>query len=549
MSKIITLPPSGERLLSVNRSGGLVDVTAEVYGPIRKAWGAVGDPSDASAIAKARELAKSGEVVTTADNLVAIDLEAPAKNLYPVLTPIRNALPRSTKGTGAGLGPQWRAVTSIAGNASLPISPWVREGQRAALMNITTEDKSASYVTIGDETSVTFEAQAAASGFEDEYSMSAMRLLQNVMIREEHALLGGNRSVALGTPATPTLSTATTGGTITNATYLVYVMALTYEGYQNWLGLGGAITVGPPRQVTLTGADGQSYVINGGSSKSSASASQATTGSTSTLSASTTAIEGAVAYMWFVGTSGNEKLEAVTLINSVKLTALAGTGYAYSSVASPSSDYSYNNGTGGNNAPAFDGLLYAAWGGTGTITTALATGTPGTGSTLTASGDGGIDEIDTILASLWSTYRVSPEVIYVNAQEMKNIKAKIFGGTANGNLRYTVNVNPAGAMQAGIAAIEYVSIYAMAANGTPTIPIRIHPTLTPGTMLFWTNNLPAQYQAANVPLVASVQCRRDYYQIPWVQTTRRQETGVYAEEVLKVYFPQALAILTNIADG
>jgi hypothetical protein len=34
------------------------------------------------------------------------------------------------------------------------------------------------------------------------------------MIQEERLILGGNTSVAMGTTPTPTLSTATTGGTL-----------------------------------------------------------------------------------------------------------------------------------------------------------------------------------------------------------------------------------------------------------------------------------------------------------------------------------------------
>jgi len=66
-------------------------------------------------------------------------------------------------------------------------------------------------------------------------------------------------------------------------------------------------------------------------------------------------------------------------------------------------------------------------------------------------------------------------------------------------------------------------------------------------IFFWCNNLPAFYQAANVPQVAQVQCRRDYYQIPWPIVTRANATGVYSEEVLKVYAPFALGVLANIA--
>lgn len=533
-------PRSGERLINANGR----DVTAEVYTPIRKAWGKISDPADKASIAKA------GEVITTADGLVAIDLEAPAKNLYPVLTPIRNALPRTTKATGAGVGPQWREVTSINGYTSLPASPWLREGQRGGLMQVATANRSADYATIGLDTSVTFEAQAAAAGFEDEYAMSGMRLLQQTMIMEENALIGGNRSVALGTTATPTLAASGSGATLPTATYSVRVFALTYEGYQNFIANGSSFVTGIYRQVTITGADAQTYVVNGGSSAAGTAATQAITLG-EVLSCSVTAITGAVAYAWFVGTAAAERLQKITTINSTTFTAPLNTTtfQTLAGVASPTVDYSFNDGTGGNNAPAFNGLLYACYASSTAIRTTLVTGTAGTGTVLTANGRGGITQIDDILEGLWGSFRLSPEIIYVNAQEMQNIASKIFGGTTNGNLRYSVSLNPTGTLQAGIAGVDYINIFGQAANGNPVVKIQIHPTLPPGTMLFWLNNLPSQYQAANVPLVASVQCRRDYYQIPWPQVTRRQETGVYAEEVLKVYFPQALAILTNIADG
>ena len=55
---------------------------------------------------------------------------------------------------------------------------------------------------------------------------------------------------------------------------------------------------------------------------------------------------------------------------------------------------------------------------------ALATGTAGTGTTLTASGTGTVVEIDNMLRSMWDTSRISPTVIYVNSQELQNIKNK-----------------------------------------------------------------------------------------------------------------------------
>lgn len=536
MAEEIILPPSGERV--VNSDGS--DVTEKVYGRIKKAWGGL---SDISQLNDPAELKKANETVTTATGLVAINLEAPSKGLYPVLTPIRNAMPRVTPGVPYGTQAQWREVTAISGPSTLPFYPFIREGQRGSRLALTESDRSAPYVTIGMDADVTFEAQAAAAGFEDEYSMTALRLLQQVMIMEEDALLGANRSKALGVTASPTLSASGTG-TLPNATYSVRVFALTHMGYR----AVSSLVTGIYRQVTLTDANGDTYVANGGSSGAGAAATQATTG-VQNLNCSVTAVDGAVAYAWFVGTAGAERLEAITTINSVVFSApLAGTGQTLASVASAGTDYSYNDGTGGVNAPSFNGLMYAAWASSVAIKTTLATGTAGTGTVLSASGSGGVTQLDTMLKSMWDSFRLSPEVIWVNSQQINDIRNKIFGGTSNGTLRHTIQLNGnSPELVAGVGSILYPNIFH--AGDRPVIPIKVHPTIPPGTIMFWAQNLPAQYQSANVPMVARVNCRRDYYQIPWPQRTRRQETGVYAEQVLQVYAPFAIGILNNVAAG
>jgi hypothetical protein len=43
---------------------------------------------------------------------------------------------------------------------------------------------------------VTFEAEAAAQGFEDINATATLRILQKTMRKEEHALVGGNTSLA-----------------------------------------------------------------------------------------------------------------------------------------------------------------------------------------------------------------------------------------------------------------------------------------------------------------------------------------------------------------
>jgi hypothetical protein len=82
--------------------------------------GALASPSD--------ELAKT---ISTATGLLAYDLQAPAKNLYPFLTPIRNIMPRVGGGTGAATN--WRQVNAISGSGFDSMG-WVPEGQRSGQM-------------------------------------------------------------------------------------------------------------------------------------------------------------------------------------------------------------------------------------------------------------------------------------------------------------------------------------------------------------------------------------------------------------------------------
>jgi hypothetical protein len=88
-----------------------------------------------------------------------------------------------------------------------------------------------------------------------------------------------------------------------------------------------------------------------------------------------------------------------------------------------------------------------------------------------------------------------------------------------------------------------------ALNGGNKIEVVLHPTMPPGTILFHCENLPAQYQSNEVPNVAEMHVRRDWYEIEWPLQTRSYQHGIYAEEVLAVYAPFGLAILTGIGNG
>lgn len=468
--------------------------------------------------------------ITTASGLVAYDLQAPAKNIYPVNTPLRNALPRVA---GIGTATNWVAIQAITGSG-YGATGFVPEGQRSSRMSYTTAQKAAAFRTLGEEDAVSYEAINAGRGFEDVKAKMVMRLLQQTMLKEEHAILGANSSIALGTPATPTASASGTGATLPAATYSVIVVALTYEGLKNSSLAGGVAT-----SQTITGADGKTYTLKGGSSNKSAAASQAVTLG-QTLFASVTPITGALGYAWYVGAAGAEKLEAITTINSAAFSApLAGTGQAATAITADNS----------SNSLAFDGLLATALKpGSGAYVKTMATGTAGTGTPLTASGRGSITEIDTMLQSMWDSFQVSPTELYVNSQELKNITNKVMGNAGAPLVRF--NLDAMGGKPTAIAgAVVGTYFNPFATNGGYEIPIRLHPALPAGTILGWADDLPVQYQSNEVPNVAEVKVRQDYYQIDWPVVTREQGVGVYCEEVLAVYAPFAMGVINNVANG
>ena len=358
------------------------------------------------------------------------------------------------------------------------------------------------------------------------------------MRKEETALLGGNASLALGTPPAPALSASGSGATLPAGTYSVIVVALSFEGYRNSTLAGGVATT-----RTITGNDGNTYTLNGGSSMRSANATQAVTLG-QTLFATAPIVIGAVAYAWYVGAAGAETLQAITAINSAAFAAPLTSGQQAASVIAADNSR--------NPTLAFDGLLTVGFNpANGAYVQTLASGTAGTGSFLTASGRGSVVEIDNMLISMWNSYRLSPTVLYVNVQEQKNLTTKCLTNASGPLIRYNVSADGDRGGPYGVSASGVVRWYynPFSVDGGFDIPVKVHPDLPPGTILALCERLPVWYQSNQTPNVAEVLTRRDYYRVDWPLRTRRREFGVYTEETLAVYAPFGVGILTNIGNG
>ena len=462
--------------------------------------------------------------------LTYYDLQPGALTLFPVVTPLRNRVPRV--GSGRGVQANWKAITGINITS---VNVGVSEGNRGGVIATATQDYMAAFKGLGLEDYVTFEADYAAEGFADLKGLAVQGLLRALMIGEEKVILGGNASYSLGTTPTPTVADVGTGGSLAaNSQVSVKVAALTLEGY-----LGSSVVGGVRGQITRNNADGSADTFGGGCAKLSIAAAVTTANdgnATHKVTASVAPVNGAVAYAWFWGASGSEVLGAVTTINSQVITAAAtGTQTAASLGASDNS----------TNSLVFDGLMtQIVKPGSNAYVYAMPTGTAGQGTPLTADGVGGIVEIDLALKAFWDNFRLSPTTIWVNSQEQVNITHKVLAGSQTAAQRFVINVEQ-GKIQGGDLVTSYLNKFNM--DGAKSVAVRPHPNLPPGTILFDTEELP--YPLSGVANVLQMRTRRDYYQIEWPAKSRRYEYGVYFDGVLQNYFPPAFGIITNIANG
>lgn len=493
------------------------------------------NPSDE--LAKAAGYLQSGSAVS---GLTAYDLEAPAKSLFPVLTPLRNRIAR-VSGKG-GIQANWRAITGIN---TTGVMAGVAQGQRGAAVSHATADYLAAYRGAGLEDFVNFEAEYSAEGFDDVKARAVENLLRAVMIQEEFMDLGGNTSVPLGTTPTPVLADVTTGGSLGQTqTINVGCVALTLAGYQQLMGWNNGVTgqtlslatAALVAVVSRTNMDGTVDQVAGGVARKSALASvtTATDGlATHRVTATVTPVAGAVAYAWYAGTAGNEVLAGVTSVNSFNFAATS-TGTQNIS-ALPAADNSADG-------LVYDGLLTQIMkSNSGAYFKDLPTGVAGVGSSLTSDGAAGIVEVDAAFADFWNQYRLSPDEMFVPAGVLLHMNKLVIANGGAPLIRYNIDAAAnGGQIQAGVVLGSYLNKIT-----GQYVKLTVHPNMPAGMIMFWSNSVP--YPLSGVANIVQKRLRRDYYQMEWALRTRRYEYGVYFDGVLQNYFPPAFGIIRNIA--
>lgn len=436
--------------------------------------------------------------------LTPYDLEGPAKILSPRYTPLRNMVPRVK---GQGTARKYKRITSfsndgISGGAgtlspgfdsSTQTSTYGGPGNltlnRPQKISYTGDDKSVSYVEFGFSDQVNWRAQFQGLGFDDLRSLSHTGLLYSHMMGEERAQLygrgtsGNGYAGAVSAPASVTLGTATTGGTIPAATYYVYIAA-----------------------VTGFGASPVSTVV-----------SQATTGATSTLSVTGfTEPTGALYYALYVGTTtgiANAKLQTTFVGTSYTLTS-----YNASGATTAGTDTSAS-------ATMYDGFLTvqadsANGGYFRRLNGAFSLTLPGS-------------EIDLALQNMYVANGADPDIIWMDGavRTSYNQLMRSGNGSSGAASGYRTNVTTGD----GNAILGTVVGGHMNPNTGKVLDVRTHRFMPKGSVLIQSTSLPLP--DAHIPAPSQVVSVQEYMAVDWPTIQMSYDASTYWIGTLVHYAP------------
>lgn len=464
-----------------------------------------------------KELIRAG--ITTSQGLKAFDLQEFAKQVVPVVTPLINSIPR-VKGKG-DTATNWKTITKLNNGG---LSAGVGEGQRNAFNDTVSVDRSAFYRTIGHDDFLTEEADFAGQGFENLPALVKRNLLLALKISEERLVYGGLGTYGLGVSPTPTVTGATSGGSLPATTaYEVYIVALTHFGWKN-----SSMANGVKLSSTRNNAGGTTAIQVGGYAQKSAAGSF-TTGAgvnANKMTWSVTQKLGAAAYAVFVGTNASTaRLYAISTNPSGDILTIPTTTQLLSALAGTDES---------RDQLVFDGLTaQIAASGFGGYQKTYA------GVALSSDGGAGISQYNDAFQWFWDNWKVSPDRLYVSGAKAVALDKIIVANGGAPILR--VNTSPGGATQAGRGG-RVTSILNKVTN--TECEIIVHPDAPDTWDLFYSSTVP--FPTSNIGSPVEIHTQRDYYGRDWPMINRQYEYGVYARETPAIYAEGAFGLIQGL---
>ena len=503
------------------------------------------DKVTAETLEMIKKAATEGILVGT--GIQGIDLSG-LTALIPVNVPARNntsAFPRVIAGEGSQTA-VWRTLLNINSSQS---DAAVGVDYAGALTKFEEINCFAPYKPLAKAGRVTLDAVAVARNYADALVVAELQTLNQLFIDQDMHIIN-SQNWSLGTAAElgkPTLVMNESKGEIVK-NKKVEVKFVARSGANYFVYPAGAT----PKATGSLPSEGK--VV------------ETKNVETCSVSASTKAVKGAVAYDWYVGEeSGELYYYTTTTVASVLITKLPTEPAKLPKLPLLSAAEPYKTIKLKGEASVKDTSFSTKWyngliasilgdyGETGPVTPGK--GTPANavfidngGAAITASG-ASIGILDQINDEVWANVQLSPTAYMVNSLQGDEITDLLLGTSAA-----TTFLPPTDAdARTNLAGGGYIGRYInKAASGVP-VNIEVHPRVAPGTIIARTDRVP--FPGSNIGSVYEVRCQYDTMRFDYAANYNPEVEGggprydfeIRSLETLINRAPVAQAVVTNVA--
>lgn len=458
--------------------------------------------------------------VTTGLGLLGLPLEAPAKLLYAVPTLLRNRLARNVVG---GNGLTYRTISAINKGklwGSVAEASDSTTGRNSRI-SFDEKDYTVTFKSIEAETMLTPEAAFGSNSTItpgqnfDARGFAALSLLQATWLMEEDIILGGNPT-ALGDVAgmanAAVQPAAATGSLSVSTNYYVWITALTLQGAR--IPAKGQGTLVASTDVAGETTQATSFTTTTAGSGAGSDARKVTW----------TAKRGAVAYNVYASatnTIASARWVATVYVNNYTLTAIPGSGNRPNAADQTA------------NALDFKGLYQYCEETTAGVFTSL------DGAAMTADGSSCVAELDAYFKAMYDTYKTGPSELLVNSSEKLKIDKLVAGSTAP-VLRIDATAGDLNIK--GTVGVKSV----MNRYTNQEVPVTVHPSCIPGTILAPCYDLGAFYVQSGVGQNMDMLLGWDYRMLTFALVKRAEEFGMDLRGALRVKAPFSMGAIVNV---
>ncbi|EPZ47641.1 hypothetical protein [Alicyclobacillus acidoterrestris] len=439
----------------------------------------------------------------TSSGLQPYNLEPFLGTLVPLLTPIRNVLPRQS---GRGKQVEYKVVDGIN---TAGLNGFVAEGMAGQIVASSVSDKNAKYASMALADKVTYEQEWEGQPYVQSRALAVANLLRATMIAEERNILYAQNTVgsansnapgAVGTSPSPTVVTSGSGSGLSAGNVYVQVVAFT--------AMGNAM---PSSEVSVSVADGENVVVT-------------------PVFPTNQPIVGFEVYAG--SASGAEYLVTAANVQDGKLLSeqYSTNGAPLTITSLPTSGKQPSVYVTDNSASplAWNGIIPQIFAGGGY--------TQNVGGELTDMGP-----IKSMFKALWDNAAGDPNVIYVHSTESQTITDLVLG---NSNTPYTILVEEQNGAAGGVKVSRLIN-----PQTASVVKVNTHRDLPQGMILALQTELPSWYPGAEIPAPIAMDLVQDYTEINYAPTYNNPgwTTEVRLLGTLKLYIPMLQGVLYGIS--